>query len=260
MFTIHLFIQNIAHRYGWFEEWFDSPLYEKLYAYRNKNEANKLADLIAREIPVSDFPHILDLGCGRGRHSITLAERGYTVLGIDLSKEVIEKATEVAQECDLHNLHFEVGDMRRPLDKTFDAVVNLFTSFGYFLRDNENARVIQSVETMLKENGVFILDYLNAYNVRENLVPEEQEEFQDLMVHINREIRGNMVFKHIRFTGEDIDKPIEYHERVKLYELEWFEDTFKEYGFELKRIYGSYEEEPFDKEKSPRLLMVAQKS
>lgn len=244
---------------SWFEEWFDSPLYEKLYAYRNKNEANKLADLIEREIPASDFPHILDLGCGRGRHSITLAERGYSVLGIDLSKEVIKKASDIARERGLKNLHFEVGDMRRPLDKKFDAVVNLFTSFGYFLRDNENARVIKSVETMLDESGVFILDYLNAYKVSENLIPEENEEFQDLMVHIQREIRGNMVYKHIRFTGEDINKPIEYHERVKLYELDWFKNVFEEYGFELITVYGSYDGETFDKEKSPRLLMVARK-
>lgn len=244
---------------SWFEEWFDSPLYEKLYAYRNKNEADKLADLIEREIPASDFPYILDLGCGRGRHSITLAERGYNVLGVDLSKEVIDKATEIVYERKLKNLRFEVGDMRRPLDKKFDAVVNLFTTFGYFLRDNENARVVQSVETMLDKGGVFILDYLNAYKVQKHLVPAEKEEFQNLMVHLRREIRGNMVYKNIRFTGEDVDEPIEYQERVKLYELDWFENIFKENGFDIKQVYGSYEGEPFDKENSPRLLMVAEK-
>lgn len=244
---------------SWFEEWFDSPLYEKLYAYRNKNEANQLADLIERKIPASSFPNILDLGCGRGRHSITLAERGYNVLGIDLSKDVIHKATEIAQDRKLKNLQFEVGDMRRPLDKTFDAIVNLFTSFGYFLRDNENARVVQSVETMLDESGVFILDYLNAHRVRKDLVPEEEEKFQNLVVHIQREIRGNMVYKHIRFTGEGVDQPIEYHERVKLYELDWFKQVFEEKGLDLKQIYGSYEGETFDKEISPRLLMIAKK-
>lgn len=244
---------------SWFEEWFDSPLYEKLYAYRNKNEANQLADLIEREIPVSDFPNILDLGCGRGRHSITLAERGYNVLGVDLSKAVINKASEIANDRGLENLRFEIGDMRRPLDKTFDAVVNLFTSFGYFLRDNENARVVQSVEQMLNKDGAFILDYLNAYKVRKNLVPEEDEEFQEMMVHIQREIRGNMVYKHIRFTGDDINKPIEYQERVKLYELDWFKNIFDENGFELEEVYGSYEGESFDRENSPRLLMIAKK-
>lgn len=244
---------------SWFEEWFDSPLYEKLYTYRNKNEANKLADLIEREMPVSEYPTILDLGCGRGRHSITLAERGYSVLGVDLSKEVIKKAQDICQKRGLKNLEFEVGDMRRPLDKSFDAILNLFTSFGYFLKDNENARVIQSVQSMLNESGLFMLDYMNAHRVRENLVSEEKEEFQGLMVYIKREIRGNMVFKHIRFTGDDIDQPIEYQERVKLYGLEWFKKVFDENGLKIRQVYGSYQGEPFDKQNSPRLLMIASK-
>lgn len=244
---------------NWFEEWFDSPLYEKLYAYRNKNEANKLADLIEREIPVSEYPDILDLGCGRGRHAITLAERGYNVLGIDLSKEVIAKAAQIAGEKDLPNLRFQVGDMRRPLDRTFEAVVNLFTSFGYFLKDRENARVIESVGSMLQPNGIFILDYLNAYKIREGLVAEEKELFRDMTVHIERKIERNMVYKKIRFTGKKLEKPIKYKERVKLYERDWFDRNFAKHGFQLKRCYGSYEGDNFEKAESPRLLMVARK-
>ncbi|MDX1642623.1 MAG: methyltransferase domain-containing protein, partial [Balneolaceae bacterium] len=171
---------------NWFEEWFDSPLYEKLYAYRNKNEADELADLIEKVIPKSDYSKILDLGCGRGRHSITLAERGYHVTGVDLSKQAITTAIQSARKRKLANVHFQVGDMRRPLDKTFDAVLNLFTTFGYFLKDEENAKVISSVKEMLESNGIFILDYLNAYKVRKNLVPEEEETFRDMTVHIER--------------------------------------------------------------------------
>ncbi|NBC03949.1 MAG: methyltransferase domain-containing protein [Bacteroidetes bacterium] len=244
---------------SWFKEWFDSPLYEKLYAYRNKNEANKLADLIEREIPASKYRNVLDLGCGRGRHSITLAERGYKVLGIDISKEVIAKAAQIAGEKDLPNLQFQVGDMRRPLDKTFDAVVNLFTTFGYFLKDEENAKVLSSVNSMLHVNGIFILDYLNAYKVRRDLVAEEEELFRDMTVHIERKIKRNMVYKKIRFTGDKLEQPIQYQERVKLYELDWFKKTFNRNGFQLERCYGSYEGADFEKVESPRLLMVARK-
>ncbi|MDZ7718405.1 MAG: class I SAM-dependent methyltransferase [Balneolaceae bacterium] len=244
---------------SWFEKWFDSPLYEKLYAYRNKNEADKLAKLIEKEIPASEYPNILDLGCGRGRHSITLAERGYNVLGIDLSKEVIAKAVQIAGDKDLPNLRFQVGDMRRPLDRSFDAVVNLFTTFGYFLKDKENEKVIKSVSKMLSEDGIFILDYLNAHKVRKELVEEEEELFQDMTVHIERKIENNMVYKKIRFTGEKLEKPIQYHERVKLYKKDWFEGAFAKNGFQLDRSYGSYEGDNFDKEESSRLLMIARK-
>lgn len=244
---------------NWFEVWFDSPLYEKLYAYRNKNEADELGDLIEEELPKSEYPKILDLGCGRGRHSITMAERGYDVTGIDLSKEAIQRAKQVAREKNLPNLHFQVGDMRRPLDKTFDAVLNLFTTFGYFLKDDENAGVIASVAQMLESSGIFILDYLNAYKVRKNLVAEEDEKFRDLTVHISREISDNMVYKNILFDGNGLNEPVEYQERVKLYELNWFERNFATYRFRIKKIYGSYNGDEFDKNESPRLLMIAEK-
>src|SRR5690625_5483861 len=110
---------------SWYEDWFDSPLYEKLYSNRNKEEAHLLADLIEDEIPKQSYPEILDLGCGRGRHSIALARRGYQVTGIDLSKEVVGKAEEIAEEAGLRNVTFLTGDMREPLDQRFDAVLNL---------------------------------------------------------------------------------------------------------------------------------------
>lgn len=244
---------------NWFEEWFDSPLYEKLYAYRNKDEAGELADLVEKLIPSSQYPNILDLGCGRGRHSIELAERGYQVTGLDLSKEAITKAIQIAKKKKLTNVHFQVGDMRRPLDKTFDSVLNLFTTFGYFLKDEENAKVIESVAKMLNRNSIFILDYLNAYKVRKDLVPEEDEKFREMDVHIKREIEKNMVYKKIRFSNDMLGEPIQYQERVKLYELDWFEKKFAKYGLGLKKIYGSYSGELFNKKDSPRLLMVAKK-
>lgn len=244
---------------NWFEVWFDSPLYEKLYAYRNKDEAGELADLIEREIPKSEYSKILDMGCGRGRHSIALAERGYNVTGIDLSKQAISKAIETAKKKRISNLHFQTGDMRRPLDKTFDAVLNLFTTFGYFIKDEENARVIASVDNMLGSGGVFMLDYLNAYKVRKDLVTQENESFRDMTVHIEREIRGTMVYKTICFDGEELERPVKYQERVKLYELDWFEKNFAKYGFGIKKIYGSYNGDDFNKNESQRLLMIARK-
>jgi hypothetical protein len=113
---------------------------------------------------------------------------------------------------------------------------------------------------MLHQNGIFLLDYLNAYKIRRNLVAKEEELFRDMTVHIERKIENNMVYKKIRFTGEKLEKPIEYQERVKLYEKDWFERAFAKYGFQIKKCYGSYEGDNFDKEESSRLLMVAKKT
>jgi SAM-dependent methyltransferase len=244
---------------SWFEDWFDSPLYEKLYANRNEDEASLLADLIKDEIPINQYPDILDLGCGRGRHSITLAERGYEVTGVDLSEEAIKKAQSKAKEKNLDNVLFKIGDMRNPLPGQFSAVVNLFTTFGYFLDDSENIQVLKSISTMLRKNGLLLIDFLNATYVKNNLVPQESGNYGEYTYQIERVIQQHMVFKAIRFSGGSLTEPVEYIERVKLYDHDWFEANLKRHGFLIKKVYGDYKGNPFDPEISSRLLMVAQK-
>lgn len=107
---------------SWFEEWFDSPLYEKIYANRNREEASQLADLIETIIPKNSYPTLLDLGCGRGRHSIALAKRGYQVTGIDLSEAAIQKAKHLSEVEGLTNTRFLVSDMRDRMDQSFDSI------------------------------------------------------------------------------------------------------------------------------------------
>lgn len=245
---------------SWFEDWFDSPLYEKLYSNRNEEEAHLLADLIEDEIPKQSYPEILDLGCGRGRHSIALARRGYQVTGIDLSEEVIGKAEEIAEEERLKNVTFLTGDMREPLDQRFDAVLNLFTTFGYFLEENENVRVLGNVQKMLKNEGKAIIDFLNASWVEAHLVPMESGSFQSLEYTIRRKIRDGMVFKTISFRGDKLRSPVQYEERVKLYELSWFRNQLKNKGLAIDKVYGDYTGAAFVPEESPRLIMVCSKN
>lgn len=244
---------------SWFEEWFDSPLYEKLYANRNEDEAALLADLIEKEIPVKDYSEVLDLGCGRGRHSINLAERGYKVTGVDLSEEAIIKAKKKAAGKNLTNIEFFVGDMRDPLGRRFDAILNLFTTFGYFLNDVENVRVLKNIHHILKKNGLVMIDFLNAAWVKRNIVPEESGSFRDFEYKIERKIEAGMVFKTITFTGPSIEKPVKYQERVKLYDPGWFSENLTECGFKLKNIYGDYHGGEFKEKSSQRLILISRK-
>jgi SAM-dependent methyltransferase len=241
---------------SWFEEWFDSPLYEKLYSNRDETDAASLADLIEEVIPASDYRIILDLGCGRGRHSITLAQRGCQVTGIDLSKKAIKKAKRIAGQKNLKNVDFLVRDMRDPLPKQFDAIVNLFTTFGYFLEDEENRRVLRNTNKMLKQGGVLFLDYLNPHYVEKNLVPSESGMYGNLTYNVTREINDGMVFKTIQFSDDSLDEPVKYRERVKLYDLEWFRDVLTESDYTIVETYGNYEGTPFLVE-SPRMIIVA---
>ncbi|MEX0648645.1 MAG: methyltransferase domain-containing protein [Balneolaceae bacterium] len=244
---------------SWFKEWFSSPLYEKLYASRNIDEAELLVNLIETEIPKLTYQDILDLGCGRGRHSISLAEKGYKVTGIDLSEEAIRTARKNAVERGFPEIDFRVRDMRNPLPRKFDAVVNLFTTFGYFLEDEENRRVLTGVASMLPGGGIFVIDYLNDQVARKELVPEEAGDYEKLHYHIRRKIKNGMIFKQITFNGDELKGSVQYEERVKLYNYKWFEQELTQRGFNIKKCYGDYTGSKFDEKTSRRLLLIAEK-
>lgn len=241
----------------WFEEWFDSPLYEKLYANRDEREAVKLVELLEKTLPLDKCSKILDLGCGRGRHSITLNRSGYDVTGIDLSEKAIRTAREKAENLNLSNIRFLVRDMRNPLPETFDAIVNLFTTFGYFYSDKENASVFDSIRHMMEPGSTFVLDYLNAARIRDNYIPTDEGEFQDLEYKVKRYIKGNAIYKKIIFSGDRINGEKEYAERVKLYELPWFQKEMSERNLVIDHIYGDYEGNKFDPDTSSRLLLIS---
>ena len=241
----------------WYKEWFDSPLYEQLYAYRNEEEAAKLGSLLQELLPLPDYSSVLDLGCGRGRHSLYLARQGYDVTGIDLSLHAIEKARAKAEEANIQNVRFLQNDMRKPLAMVFDAVVNLFTTFGYFADDQENKKVLDSIRLMLKKEGKFIIDYLNAYRVRRYFIPFNEGDMDGISYKTRRFVEGDVINKEITFEGREIEGQKSYFEKVKLYELEWFETELSKRGFTIERTFGDYEGNKFDKDESPRLMIVA---
>lgn len=242
---------------NWFEKWFDSPLYEWLYANRDEEEAARLIDLLEETMDLHHCESVLDLGCGRGRHSISLNERGYRVVGLDLSESAIRTARRKAEEKNLENIRFEVRDMRKPLPERFDAVLNLFTTFGYFHDDRENARVFDSVASMLEPDGVFVIDFLNAPLVRRTYRKKDSGEYEGIHYQIRRYIEEDMIFKEITFSGDRLEEDRHYAERVKLYTLDWFREELGRRDMHIEQVYGNYEGGDYDPDGSSRLLMIA---
>ena len=125
----------------WYSEWFDSEYYHLLYQERDYTEAAKFLDKLLSALDVQPREKVLDLACGRGRHSIYLSTKDLLVTGIDLSAKNISQASEEENE----RLHFAVHDMRESYkERYFDYVFNLFTSFGYFESDAENVMVLKA--------------------------------------------------------------------------------------------------------------------
>ncbi len=243
--------------HSWFESWFDSPLYEQLYANRDDAEAARLVTWITGLLPPAEYPRVLDLGCGRGRHSLLLALKGYKVTGVDLSLQAIKKARDKAGEANIQSVSFETGDMRSWRNSPFDLVCNLFTSFGYFDDDFNNLQVISNMKANLKSGGYLVMDYLNPSYVREKLVPLETVALGELTCRINRHIENGMVVKSLAFVSVENGRSVSFQERVKLYDLVWFEAAFAAHDMNIARLCGDYNGGSFDPLKSARMVMVA---
>lgn len=239
---------------AWFKNWFNTPYYHLLYKNRDFQEAENFIDNLVTYLKPKQGAKFFDLACGKGRHSMFLNKKGFDVVGVDLSEESILSAQQATNE----TLHFAVHDMRQVFEgHSFDVVVNLFTSFGYFDDNNEDVNVLKSVATVLENDGVFVLDYLNAKQVVKNLKPQETIVRDDVSFQISKKIEGAFVVKGIDF--EDKGKAYHFEERVKLIDEGQFEEYFKLARLRLLAKFGNYNLEAFDENQSPRLILIAEK-
>lgn len=238
----------------WFESWFDTPYYHTLYQHRDEQEAERFIRNLLNHLRPSKDARILDLACGKGRHAIFLNRQGFEVTGVDLSAHSIG----LAKKHESDSLHFDVHDMREVYHPdAFHYVFNLFTSFGYFNRVEDNIRMIQSVHAMLKNNGTFVIDFLNKHKVTANLVAEETKILDGIEFKIKREIADGFVRKHIAFRVDGKDHS--YTEQVQLFEKDDIRNMLEDNGFEVKAVFGDYDLNPFQKEDSARLILKATK-
>lgn len=238
----------------WFESWFDTPYYHLLYSNRDYTEAENFITKLTKELQLPTSSTIIDLACGKGRHSVFLNKLGYEVLGLDLSKQSIEHNKQFENE----TLHFKVHDMRDTIDsEPVDAVFNLFTSFGYFDNEKDDKSVFQSVYNSLKPGGFFVLDYLSEEFVRATLVPETTIHREGIDFKIAKKIENRHVIKDIRFETEG--KSYHFFEKVKLHTLETINSYATECGFERIKIWGDYQLSEFNAEKSPRCINLFKK-
>jgi 2-polyprenyl-3-methyl-5-hydroxy-6-metoxy-1,4-benzoquinol methylase len=123
-----------------------------------------IADFIMEALGLKKGDSVLDIACGAGDQSVELAKRGLNVTAFDLAEVLIDAAEETAKSCDV-KVNFYAGDMRAMDHKSqFDAAILLSHSFGFFDHE-ENKKVLKGVHAALKEDGCFLLDLMNPYNL-----------------------------------------------------------------------------------------------
>lgn len=240
----------------WFKRWFDSAYYHKLYGNRDEQEAADFITELAGYLQPVPGSRMLDLGCGAGRHSRELANKGFTVTGIDLSSASIRQAKKRETE----TLHFFRRDMRDPFGNNhFDYVFNLFTSFGYFKTEHENNLVVRNISNALKRSGTLVLDYMNIRYAEKQLIPSEEKEIDGIHYYITRWMDEEFIYKKIVVDTEKPGEPFENVEQVARFTLDHFGHMFRIYGLEIKEVWGDYGLHDFDLNTSPRMIFVARK-
>ena len=233
-------------------DWFDSTYYHILYKNRDYNEARNFINNIIEYLGIIKGANVLDLACGIGRHSIYLEKIGFNVVGTDSSSNNIKKA-KINQN---QNLKFFQMEMIEDTYKKYDAIFNLFTSFGY-VDDDYNLKTIQNIERQLKEKGIVIIDFMNTLFVKKNLVKEETKVIDNIKFRILRRSDNKYIYKEIRFNDK---KDFLYQERVMNLSLNNFKSYLKEYNLKIIKLFGDYNLNKFDKNNSERLIMVIKKS
>lgn len=202
---------------------------------------------------------LLDLCCGAGRHSLLLAGRGLEVTGLDATPAYLSQARWRSR---VHSgPRFLLGDMRRlSFREEFDAVINLWTSFGYFTAGQDQG-VLRGVARALKPGGLFLIDVLNGSWLRRHFMPRKWERRPD----------GSYLLEDARL--EDGADPLVVNRwtvlsrgrpkasavfRVRLYDKARLVRALRQAGLIPLRFWGGFDGGPLAAE-SARLIVLSRK-
>ncbi len=241
------------------DEWFaDEAFWMATYPFMFPEKRIAAADSDVEQILAlaqRENGNVLDLACGPGRHSVSLAQRGFTVTGVDRSPFLLGKARARAAELNAH-VEWVQADMRafsRPA--AFDLALSLFTSLGYFADDADNQRVLNNVAASLRPGGVFVLDMMGKEALARVFSPTTSREIPNgLVIHRHKVIAdwSQLENEWILIEGESSRT---FRFRHWIYSGREIERMFREAGFTNVRLFGNYLGAPYGNEAS-RLVAV----
>ncbi|WP_374163307.1 class I SAM-dependent methyltransferase [Arcticibacter sp. MXS-1] len=238
----------------WYQNWFNSPYYHILYQQHNSSEAEFFIDNLCSVLHPPAGARILDIACGRGRHSVYLSKKGFDVTGTDLSHANIE----YAKQWEGDHLHFFEHDMRSLFYiNYFNLALNLFTSFGYFDSEKDHVNALTAFRKSLRPDGILVLDYFNSEKVLKNLVLSESKVVDGIDFSLHRRAEKGKIIKTIEF--EQNDKKFRFQEEVCAFTLADFERLFALSGFSIIQYFGDYALRPYESSGSDRLIFICRK-
>jgi ubiquinone/menaquinone biosynthesis C-methylase UbiE len=245
----------------WFRQFYVEELTE-LVGFPSPEATEQQVKFVLDKLNLPKGTKLLDLCCGYGRVTHLLAKnRKYQITGFDLSEDFLQVA---GSEFSAPNIQYVQGDMRKlPFKNEFDAVVNLFTSFGYFETDEENEAVLSQINKSLKKGGLFFLDYENKFNFVINEVMKKKRSWYNTRHHqlylIENEydfVKEREIVTFRQYKDGSIVKEVCYN--IRLFSFPELEKMLARNGFEIVNVWGDFEGGPLSVE-SKRVITLARK-
>jgi len=246
----------------WYVDFFRDD-YLNVYDHQFTAErAEKEASFAAQALDLKAGARILDLCCGQGRHSVILARRGFQVTGIDLNSAYLEMVQQSARAADVE-LTTIGADMRRiPFENHFDAIVNMYSSFGYLESEAEDLKVLKSAAKAIRPGGRLMLDMLNREWAVANYIQNDWHTGADGTLYVERrdlDLASSRM--HVKFTiiGPDGGRRDSVGHHIRLYTLTETTRLLQQVGLDVTAVFGGFDAEPYAIA-TRRMIIIAQKS
>lgn len=249
----------------WYKDFFDSFLVDMLLERKNIFKvAERDVDFLINKLKIKKTHKILDVPCGKGRHSLIFAKKGYKVTGVDISSSCIRGARERIRKNFSKNITFHKGNMidLKKFKGEYDVVLNMWTSIGYFRTDRENERVIKNLITSLKGGGKLCIgNVANRDVIMKRFMPKSWNEFEKYYLLEEREYEPKTKYMNNLWTiiPKNGGRARKYPFRVRFYGVNEIVKLMKRNGLKDIKLYGSLKGERFSKIKSHHPVFVGTK-
>jgi SAM-dependent methyltransferase len=247
----------------WYDGFFEAEWLDYLSPSADSQRTRREVDFVVERLELESGARVLDLACGRGRHSVELARRGFRVTGVDLSPRSLGLAREAARAAEAE-VELVCCDMREiGYDAEFDAVLNLFTAFGYFEIEHDDCVVLECVARALLPGGAFLLDTLNPLWLARGFRPRHWQEFEDGTVLLEEReydpVSGRVagVWTFVRPDGTRS----ELRHAIRCYTPAELASMFRAAGLAVEGAWSGFDGSPLELEsEGHRIVLLGRKS